>query len=206
MSIVWTVPYPEAGEEIEYEVAVVFRLRNPAASAMPEAAYRVRLTDSRGSVLDDSPSQRTALAASETRHVVYARTDLTAAGNPADRSQVAQRAPKTATVTTSPSALGAQAIPPSSRWRPHNVLASCDAEGICAATGEVEWTGDRPAPAPNIAVVAFGAGGRLVAAGLAGGSGAQLRPRQREEFEVIVIAASRKKPARVEIVPYLQPD
>ena len=206
VSVVWDVADPDAEDsDIEYHVAVVFRLRNPATAAMPEASYRVRLTDSHGATLADSLPQRTALAPGESRYVVYTRDDISASGNPADRKQVAQRAPQAATVTTGPSPLDSTAIPPSALWRSHQVRASCDTEGICSVTGEIEWTGDQPAPAPQIAVVAF-EGGQLVAGGLGGGSGAQLRPHQREEFDVIVIASSRKLPAKIEVIPHLLPD
>src|SRR5688572_19420180 len=89
VSVVWDVAYPDVDGDIQYQVAVVFRLRNPATAAMPEASYRVRLTNSQGLILDDSPPQRTALAPGESRYVVYARDDISAAGNPADRKQVA---------------------------------------------------------------------------------------------------------------------
>jgi hypothetical protein len=206
VSIVWDVVSSDVDDsDIQYQVAVVFRLRNPATAAMPEANYRVRLTDSQGATVAESLPQHTALAPGESRYVVYTRDDVSAAGNPADREQVAQRAPEAATVTTGPSALEPTAIPPSALWRPHQVRASCDAGDICSVTGEIEWTGDQPAAAPQIAVVAF-EGGRLVAGGLASGSGAQLRPHQREEFEVVVTVPSRKLPKSFEIVPHLLPD
>jgi hypothetical protein len=198
-SLVWNVGDSDLEDENLYEVAVVFRLRNPATSTMPEASYRVQLTDAQGAIMHVSPAQRTALAAGESRYVVYTRDDVSPAGG-------ARAAPSAAEVTTHPSQLGSSVVPPSAQWRSRDVRMSCDEEEFCDVTGSVEWTGDATTQAPMIAVVAFDRDGKIVTAGLSGSSGEQLAPRQAEDFEVSVIAGARKPAARVEVIPHLLPD
>lgn len=184
----------QADENAVYDVAVAFRLRNPADVAMPEASYRLQVEDGHGAVLHSSLPQRTALGPRESRYVLYVREGVSEG-----------RAPESVTVTAMASPLREAPVSVSAQWKASRVRMACDVEQICEVTGDLEWTGDRPASSPVIGVLGFDRAGRLVVAGLGGGPGDPRPPHRPESFEILTIGRVRT-PAKIEVVAYAFPE
>lgn len=156
--------------EIGFDVAVVFELRNPSSKPLPEARSVVSVRDAKGTLMGRSDPQNVSLAAGETRLIVV-RTDVSVPGDTNNAADVSSKAPVNAEVTTYASLPGLDTVNPTGRWTAEKLEVNCSTGTIaCEITGDLTWTGAQVASAPQLTAVVREKG-KLILAGVSTANG-----------------------------------